>query len=108
MERAGSASHRGEPGRFTPSRVRLARTIALAADFIQILVFPAFFGGAASPADDVLDLVVAAALIWLLGWRWALLPTLVAELVPVLDLFPTWTAAVFYITWGQAADPPPA
>src|SRR5207253_8951218 len=30
--------------------------------------------------------------------NWAVLPTLLAELVPGFDLFPTWSAAVFYVT----------
>jgi hypothetical protein len=41
---------------------------------------------------------VGAILIKLLGWHWAFLPTFAAELVPGLDLFPTWTAAVFFAT----------
>jgi hypothetical protein len=77
---------------------RLAWMVAAAADALQIAVFPAFMGGAASPFDDVLDLFVAAILWRLLGWHWALLPTMVAELVPGLDLIPTWTAAVYLIT----------
>jgi hypothetical protein len=48
--------------------------------------------------DTALDLAVAAILYRLLGWHWALLPTFAAELVPGLDLFPTWTAAVFFMT----------
>ncbi len=70
----------------------------MAADAIQIGALPLFAVGGLSPADVLLDLSVAAILIRLLGWHWAFLPTLLAELVPGLDLFPTWTAAVFYVT----------
>jgi len=59
---------------------------------------PAFAEGLLSPINDVLDVVVAAVLIGLLGWHWAFLPSLAAELVPGLDLVPTWTAAVWYVT----------
>jgi hypothetical protein len=79
-------------------RIRLARTIAIAADALQILVFPLFFGGAVSPLADILDVAMAALMVGLLGWHWAFLPTFVAEVVPVLDLFPTWSAAVFFVT----------
>ena len=41
--------------------------LAMAADAVQILVFPLFAEGALSPADDVLDLAVAAVLVQLLG-----------------------------------------
>jgi hypothetical protein len=77
---------------------RLAWIIAMAADAIQIAGLPFFVEGAVSPADSVLDLVVAFLLIRLLGWHWAFLPSLAAELIPGADLFPTWTAAVWFVT----------
>ena len=77
---------------------RLAWLVAMAADAIQIGALPLFAAGGLSPADALLDLGVAAILIRLLGWHWAFLPTLLAELLPGFDLFPTWTAAVFYVT----------
>jgi hypothetical protein len=84
----------------TPEKVRAARLLAIGADVAQIVVFPLFAGGALSPWDDGLDLLVAAVLTRLLGWHWAFLPTFFAELVPGLDLVPTWTAAVFFATRG--------
>src|SRR5438874_12879060 len=80
------------------SEHRLAWLVAMAADVVQIVGFPIFVEGAVSPADSALDLVVGFALIRLLGWHWAFLPTLAAELIPGMDLFPTWTAAVWYVT----------
>ncbi len=80
---------------------RLAWAVAIAADAIQIVGTPLFAEGGLSPADALLDLVVAFVLIRLLGWHWAFLPTLAAELIPGIDLFPTWTAAVWYVTRHQ-------
>jgi hypothetical protein len=80
------------------SEHRLAWLVAMAADVIQIVGFPIFVEGAISPADSVLDLIVGLVLIRLLGWHWAFLPSLAAELIPGMDLFPTWTAAVWYVT----------
>lgn len=77
---------------------RLAWLVAMAADAIQIVAFPLFIEGVASPANSVLDLVVGLVMIRLLGWHWAFLPSLAAELIPGLDMFPTWTAAVWYVT----------
>jgi hypothetical protein len=77
---------------------RQAWFIAIVADAIQIVGLPLFAAGGVSPVDTALDLAVAAILYRLLGWHWALLPTFAAELVPGLDLFPTWTAAVFFMT----------
>ncbi|HSM85530.1 MAG TPA: hypothetical protein VLT16_05240 [Candidatus Limnocylindrales bacterium] len=77
---------------------RLAWMVAVVADALQIFAFPLFAEGGLSPADAALDIVVAFVLARLLGWHWALLPSLAAEAIPGLDMFPTWTAAVFYIT----------
>ena len=77
---------------------RSAWMVAMAADALQLAVFPLFVEGALSPADAVLDAVVAVVLVRLLGWHWAFLPTLMIEALPGADLFPTWTAAVFFVT----------
>lgn len=82
---------------------RLAWAIALAADALQWVFLPLFWAGAATPFDDVLDVAIGVVLWRLLGWHWALLPTLIAELIPGLDLVPTWTAAVWLATRGQRA-----
>jgi hypothetical protein len=95
------------PGAISSSEQRLAWMVAIAADAAQILALPLFAGGGSSPADTVLDLVVAAILTRLLGWHWAFVPTLLAELIPGLDLFPTWTAAVFYVTRQQSRSDKP-
>lgn len=68
--------------------------LAIVADGLQVLVFPLFAEGAFSPADDILDVFVAALLVHLLGWHWEFLPAFAGELVPGLDLVPFWTMAV--------------
>jgi hypothetical protein len=80
------------------SRTRIAWIVAVAADALQIVFLPAFGAGALSPLMDGLDVAVAIAMILLLGWHFAFLPTAVAELIPAFNLFPTWTAAVFFVT----------
>lgn len=85
-------------------RVLLAYAAALAVDGLQIGLGAAT-GGLSMLVDKGLDLV-AAVLLWaLLGWHWALLPSFLVELVPVVELAPTWTAAVWFITRGSR---PPA
>ena len=85
------------------TRFRVAMILAMAADALQIFGFPLFAEGALSPADDVLDLAVAAVLVQLLGWHWEFLPAFLAELVPGVDLLPFWTMAVInvYRKWKQ-------
>ena len=82
---------------------RPAWLVAIAADVIQLAAFPFFIAGGLSLADDVLDVIVGTVLIRLLGWHWAFLPSFVAELMPGFDLFPTWTAAVFFVTSRRAS-----
>jgi hypothetical protein len=84
-------------------RFRAALILAMAADALQIFVFPLFAEGAFSPAGDVLDVVVAALLVHLLGWHWEFLPAFAAELVPGVDLVPFWSLAVasVYRKWKQ-------
>jgi hypothetical protein len=86
---------------------RKAWFVAIVADAIQIVGMPLFVEGGFSPLDTALDVVVGGILIKLLGWHWAFLPTFAAELVPGLDLFPTWTAAVFFATRQLNAAPEP-
>lgn len=75
-------------------RFRNAMLLAIAADALQLVVFPLFVAGALSPADDLLDFGVAAIMIHLVGWHWEFLPSFFAKLVPGVDLVPFWTMAV--------------
>ena len=89
------------PRRFLESskvRRRAARAIAVVVDALQIVVFPAFFPGLVSPLENVLDVVTGIILTLLLGFHVAFLPTFIAELVPFVDLFPSWTLAVLFVT----------
>ncbi|HEX4339752.1 MAG TPA: hypothetical protein VH062_27780 [Polyangiaceae bacterium] len=82
----------------TPKLVWTARGIALAADALQIVLFPLFAGGVPEGADAALDVAVGAALCWLCGFHAAFLPTFIGEALPTVDLFPTWTLAVLFVT----------
>ena len=74
--------------------MRTALLLAIIVDTFQIVFSPLFFEGAASPADDLLDLCMAGVLSYLLGWQWEFLPSFLAKLVPGVDLVPLWTLAV--------------
>ena len=87
--------------------LRMAWAIAVTADALQIGAFPLFAEGVLSPLDSVLDLVVAFMLIRLVGWHWAFLPTMVAEALPGADLFPTWTAALLFVSHDRSRSSEP-
>jgi hypothetical protein len=80
---------------------RAAMLLAIVADALQLVVFPAFVEGAISPADDILDLGIGAMMVHLLGWHWEFLPSFLAKLVPGVDLVPFWTLAVVNV-WRKA------
>lgn len=83
---------------------RKAWLVAMIADAVQIAGLPIFAAGGISPADVALDVATGLILSRILGWHWAFLPSFAAELVPGLDLFPTWTAAVFFVTRSQVRN----
>jgi hypothetical protein len=103
--RAFSSLHAGP---VSARRRAIALAIAVAADVLQLVLWPAFAEGAASPFDDALDAVVAIALVGVLGFRPRLALALAIELVPGADLFPTWTAVVLSVPVDAPATLPAA
>lgn len=79
-------------------RIWIARGIAVAADALQIAVFPIFSEGFISPASDALDVGVCIVLTLLVGWHIAFLPSFIIKVLPIADLAPTWTIAIFIAT----------
>ncbi len=87
------------------NRIRLARIVAVGADVVQLAFFPVFASGWLSPLNNALDVVVALIMVRLVGWHFAFLPTFLAELVPGVDLVPTWTMAVWFATRSRGRPP---
>jgi|SRR5215467_737233 len=77
-----------------PSRARTAIAFAVAA----ISDFCAIWAEFAPPLQWALDLGTAFLLFLILGRRWALLPGLIAEAIPGLEVFPWWVFVVLSIT----------
>jgi len=89
------------------ARETTALAFAIIADALQIALFPLFGEGILSPLDDCLDAAMFLILVKLLGWHPILLPTFATELIPVVDLCPTWTLAVLIIVWRKRKIQPP-
>lgn len=85
-------------------RILVARIAAVVADAVQLGLVPLFAPGFASVFDMVLDGAMAVAMIALVGWHWAFVPAFLAELVPVVDLAPTWTIAVLLATRSSTSE----
>ena len=90
-----------------PWRVRTAWAGAGLADAAQIVFFPLFGQGLVSPFEDALDVGVGVVLTMLVGFHWSFAPAFLMELVPMVDLAPTWTGAVFLATRRRATLPSP-
>jgi hypothetical protein len=95
MEQERACSVTDEPIAISQrTRFQAAMILAITADALQLVFLPLFVEGAASPADDILDVGIGAALLGLLGWHWEFLPSFLGKLVPGVDLAPFWTLAV--------------
>ena len=85
------------PARSHKARAVLTILCAVVADGLQwVLPFlwPVWDGA----------MVVAILVLW--GWRWEILLAVIPELIPGLELAPTWTIFAGYIVLGRRHDQP--
>ncbi len=99
--RAGSPPSMPPP-RLSKTRLAFALLVAATSDVVS-------YGTAfVPPVQWAVDLVTALLLFGLLGWRWALLPGLVAEAIPGVAVFPVWLLVVASVAvWGEMKRLPP-
>jgi hypothetical protein len=96
-----------KPPHLTRTRIVLALLVAAGADGFQILLLQfGWFG-----PDQVIDVIAALLIAWLIGFHFLLLPTYIVELIPVVDDLPTWiacTAAVIALRRREQSRTPPS
>lgn len=88
----------------TRKRVLFAFAVAVAADAAQVMLGPAGFAF----FDEVIDVATMGLTMWALGFHPLLLPTVVIEFIPIVDMLPTWTgcvAAVVFLRRRGAVSP---
>jgi hypothetical protein len=77
-------------------RLAAAFTVAVISDVLSALL------SLVPPVQWVIDIVTAVLLFMILGWRWAILPGLIAEAIPGFAVFPAWILVVGAIAvWGN-------
>ena len=81
------------PRELSRARVVAAVTAAVVADLMQIVLLPLAW----TFAQEAIDMVAMGLTMGLLGFHLLLLPTFALELVPLLDLAPTWTGCVITV-----------
>jgi len=79
--------------RLTIGRIIGAFAVAVIADGIQLSLGPLGWG----PFDEVVDVIAMVLISWLIGFHILLLPTFIVEVLPVVDMLPTWTACVLTV-----------
>ena len=72
-----------------------ALIVAGVVDFLQITALPLL--GLGYVLDDLLDVLAAIVLTAICGFKWQFVLAFAFELVPGLDLFPSWTAVILLL-----------
>ncbi len=85
--------------RFSKKRLMLAFAIAAFADASSIVLL------FVPPVQGILDLATAILLFVVLGRQWIILPGLVMEAIPGLDIFPFWVLVVTAIAMRGTVQP---
>ena len=81
------------PPRVSRARILCALAIAVGADALQILLIPFAW----TFAQSFVDIVAMGLVMLVLGFHPMLLPTFIIELIPGVDLIPTWTGCVLAV-----------
>lgn len=91
-------------------RKYLALLLAGAVDIAQATVLAPYTSvpGAISPVEWGVDIATSIALVAILGWNWRILLAFFVELVPMVSLFPTWSALILTITAMSSDEAKPS
>jgi len=94
--------------KLTKDRIILAFAVAVVADAIQIplglLELTGFLFVPSFVVDTFIDFVAAGITCLLLGFHWALLPSIALEGIPGADLLPTWIGCVAFVVWRRKVE----
>jgi hypothetical protein len=93
------------PPVLTRRRIWLAYGIAVGADALQFLI--ALAGPPGWFLDDAIDVVAMILLTVVLGFHPLFIPTFIAELVPLVDMLPTWTGCTAIVIALRRKQPVP-
>jgi hypothetical protein len=83
----------------TRGQKRLALAVAGTVDLLQIALLPLL--GLGYALDDALDVLAVFVLMGVCGFKWQFVAAFLLELVPVVDIFPTWTALALTLPTGD-------
>jgi hypothetical protein len=85
----------------TRKRIIIAYAVAVVADLIEFPISAAGLSvigvGVGEFAALVVDVVVFGVMTKLLGFHWMFLPSFCIEVIPGVDMLPTWVGCVFFV-----------
>jgi len=97
----------------SPGQKKAALVVAGLVDVLQVGVFPTAVIGYG--ISDMLDFVAAFLLMAICGFKWQFILAFFVELLPIVDIFPTWSAVVLMLPSEErpvnvhvTPGPPPA
>jgi hypothetical protein len=97
-----------EKPKLTRNRIMAAYAIAVIADVLELPITAVEITVAGAPSGELaaffLDCIVMGAMTKLLGFHWMFLPSFCVEVIPGLDLLPTWVACVAFVVWQRKKE----
>jgi hypothetical protein len=85
----------------TRKRILTAYAVAIVADLIEFPIAALELTVIGAPVamflSFVLDVLVFGIMTFVLGFHWLFLPSFLVEVVPGLDMLPTWVGCVFFV-----------
>lgn len=96
------------PRLVTSAQARMAMLLAVVVDLMQAPANVASLSVALAVPIEVIDMsvdaIVAIVMTRLLGFHWALAPGFLLELMPIVDIAPTWSGCVFLVTQARKRE----
>jgi hypothetical protein len=97
-----------EKPKLTRNRIRAAYAIAVIADVLELPITAVEITVAGAPSGElaafVVDCIVMGAMTKLLGFHWTFMPSFCVEVIPGLDLLPTWVGCVAFVVWQRKKE----
>lgn len=94
--------------KLTRNQIIAAFAVAVVADILEFPITAAEATVVGAPAGElgacVLDTVVFGIMTRLLGFHWMFLPSFVVEVIPGLNMFPTWVGCVAFVVWKRKKE----
>ncbi len=94
--------------KLTRNRIALAFAVAIVADILEFPITGAEATILGAPegvaAAGVLDCIVMGIMTKILGFHWMFLPSFIVEILPGIDMFPTWVGCVGFVVWQRRRE----